>query len=322
MNAASSTGNPASAWALLIHFGRNMWDEARCADHVRCDMGVWNEITERMAKVGANMLVIDLGEVLVYPSHPELAVKGSWEPERFREELRRLRALGIEPIPKLNFSSCHDLWLKDYSRMLATDEYYRVVSDVIRDVCAIFDRPRYLHLGWDEEKYKTMKKREHVAIRQGELWWHDMDFTVAEAEKNGSRGWIWSDKEWLFKDEFLAKCSRKILQSHWYYSAGFGPKWSVRDEKKMREAPWAEPYTLCTFKELEDAGFDQIPCGSNIYYEHNFPNVVKHCREVVSPQRLKGFLIAPWGEVAPGKGRDKYLQAVDQLGEARKGWLA
>ena len=31
MNAASSTGNPASAWALLIHFGRNMWDEARCA---------------------------------------------------------------------------------------------------------------------------------------------------------------------------------------------------------------------------------------------------------------------------------------------------
>ena len=45
-------------------------------------------------------------------------MKGSWEPDRFREELRRLRGLGIEPIPKLNFSGCHDLWLKDYSRIL------------------------------------------------------------------------------------------------------------------------------------------------------------------------------------------------------------
>jgi hypothetical protein len=45
---------------------------------------------------------------MVYPSHPELAVKGSWSPEKMKSELARLRALGLEPIPKRNFSASHD----------------------------------------------------------------------------------------------------------------------------------------------------------------------------------------------------------------------
>ena len=89
-------------YGLLIHLGRNMWAPHKAADHVRCDENVWREITEHMADVGANMLVIDLGEALFYPSHPELAVKGTWSPEKMRAELKRLRSLGIEPIPKLN----------------------------------------------------------------------------------------------------------------------------------------------------------------------------------------------------------------------------
>ena len=118
-----------------------MWAPHKAADHVRCDEEVWREVTEHMADVGANMLVIDLGEALFYPSHPELAVKGTWSPEKMRAELKRLRGLGIEPIPKLNFSTSHDAWLKDYARMISTDEYYKVVSDVIRDTADIFDRP-------------------------------------------------------------------------------------------------------------------------------------------------------------------------------------
>ena len=36
------------------------------------------------------MIVVDLGEGLVYPSHPELSIKGSWTPEKLRTELDRL----------------------------------------------------------------------------------------------------------------------------------------------------------------------------------------------------------------------------------------
>ena len=304
-------------YGLLIHLGRNMWAPHNAADHIRFDENVWVEVTEHMADAGANMLVIDLGEALRYPSHPELAVKGSWTPEKMRSELKRLRGLGIEPIPKLNFSSSHHAWLKEYGRVMSTKEYYRVVSDVIRDAAEIFGRPRFFHLGWDEEKEKIQRvnKFEYMALRQGRLWWHDMLFTVKEAEKNGARGWIWSDYEWLHKDEFMKNCPRTVVQSHWFYTEDFSNP--NRDERKMREAPWAEPHTLCVFKELDEAGFDQICCGSNIYNQNNFPDVVKHCLRNVSEKRLLGFLNAPWGEVRGGKDRASYLNAVDQLAGAR-----
>ena len=66
-----------------------------------------------MAAKGLNTVVIDLEEALSYPSHPELAVKGTWGVERFRRKLEQLRAKGLEPIPKLNFSTTHDIWLKE-----------------------------------------------------------------------------------------------------------------------------------------------------------------------------------------------------------------
>jgi hypothetical protein len=240
-----------------------------------------------------------------------------------RKELARIRSLGMEPLPKLNFSACHDSWLKEYHRMLSTKEYYHVVADVIRDTVELFDNPRLFHIGYDEEFAMAQFNTFFCAVRQGDLWWHDMIYTAKEAERHGARGWIWSDKEWKSKDEFMAKCPRSIVQSHWYYSNGFGPEWEKRNDKKMNAARWAEPYTLCAFKELDEGGFDQIACGSNIYSNTNFPNVVEHCLKNVSKERLLGFLNAPWGSVVrnndPKKGGSaRYLAAVDQLAAARK----
>ena len=98
------------------------------ADHLRFDEAVWQTLTERMQKVRMNMVVIDLGEAIQYESHPELAVKGSWPVEKFRRELARLRGMGLEPIPKLNFSTTHDTWLKEYRRQVSTPAYYRVCA--------------------------------------------------------------------------------------------------------------------------------------------------------------------------------------------------
>ena len=312
-------------FGLLVHIGRNLWSEKAFADHVRCDETVLEEIAEHMADVGANMMVMDLAEALVYPSHPELAVKGSWTAEKMRREIKRLRSLGIEAIPKLNFSSAHDLWLGEWSRMIGTDEYRNVVSDIIRDVAQIFDRPRLIHLGWDEEKYKVMRSYRHVSIRQGELWWQDMLFTAQQARANGMRPWIWSDKEWMDKDEFMERCPRDVVQSHWYYSPFFSEERARRNQAEMEKAQresWVENHTLCVFQELEQGGFDQICCGSNIYHRNNFHDLVRHCLDVVSPEHLLGFLHAPWAEVKrpnrdDGDGpRGLYLDAVDQLAGA------
>ena len=93
----------------------------------------------------------NLGEALAYPSHPELAVKGTWSISKMRRELDRLRGMGIEPIPKLNFSTTHNAWMKDWRHKVSTPEYLDTVDELIRDVAEIFDHPRFFHIGYDEE---------------------------------------------------------------------------------------------------------------------------------------------------------------------------
>ena len=319
-------GTPAAAqkkdgfiWAALLHMGTNMWCDQPVtswgpykgedlklvcqADHVRFDEKVWRSLTGRMVEVGMNMVVIDLGEAIQYPSHPELWVKGSWEIERFRKELARLRAMGLEPIPKMNFSAAHDVWLKKYERMLSTKPYYQVCADLIRDVCEIFDHPRFLHLGYDEETVGHQRKYLYCTVRQGDLWWNDFLWFVKETEKTGMRPWIWSDYVWHHPDLFYKRMPKSVLQSNWYYGSEF-------DISKLKEGRVAH---VKTYEDLDKAGFDQVPTGSNWSNDMNFAGTVAHCRKVCSPERLKGFMMAPWFFTLPGWEK-KNLEAIDQVG--------
>ena len=291
---------------MFLNLGFNMWSDVpvkswgntkkedlgivTAADHLRCDGDVWQRVTDRMAQLKFNAVVIDLGEGCFYPSHPELAVKGTWSVDRMRKEIARLRGLGIEPIPKINFSTSHDTWLKEYGRMVSTPDYYRVCADVIRDVCEIFDRPRFLHLGYDEESFGHQSKYAYGVVRRGDLWWHDFLFLVKTVEKEGVRPWIWSDYIWGHKDEFLAKMPKSVLQSNWYYRQWFD----------LEKIPAARRIHLESFLLLEKAGFDQVPCGSNWACDENISGLVGFCRKSIAPERLKGFLMTAWAPTLPG----------------------
>ncbi len=301
---------------MFLQFGNNMWSdvpvkdwaltkkedlaEVSSLDVLRFDEEVWRRLTDRMVQKGFNAVVMDLGEGCIYPSHPELAVKGSWSAERLQKELARLRGIGIEPIPKLNFSTCHDTWLKEYGRMVSTPEYYRVCADVIRDVCEIFDKPRLLHLGYDEENFGNQRKYAYAVVRQGELWWHDFLFFVKTVEKLGMRPWIWSDKIWHGKDEFLSRMPKSVMQSNWYYRQWFDFE-SIPKERRVH---------LESFLTLEKAGFDQIPCGSNWACDENIAGLVRFCRKNIAPERLKGFLMTTWGPTLPNH-EAKLLRGID-----------
>ena len=283
---------------MFLQLGKNMWrdvgfsaaDDADCAkDYLRFDEDVWKRITDRMVEKGFNAVVIDLGEGCAYPSHPELAVKGTWSAEKMRKELARLRGIGIEPIPKLNFSTCHDTWLTEYGRMVSTPEYYRVCADVIRDVCEIFDKPRLIHLGYDEETFGNQREYAYAVVRQGELWWHDFSFFVQTVEKLGMRPWIWSDKIWHGKEEFLSRMPKSVMQSNWYYRQWFDLE-TIPKERRVH---------LESFLTLEKAGFDQIPCGSNWACDENIAGLVRFCRKNIAPERLHGFLMTTWGGTLP-----------------------
>src|SRR5688500_5984727 len=88
--------------------------------YLRFDDALWNDLLAAMKKARLNMVVIDLGDGVKYSSHPEIAVEGAWSAARLKEEIKKLRGMGLEPIPKLNFSTCHDQWLGPYARMVST----------------------------------------------------------------------------------------------------------------------------------------------------------------------------------------------------------
>lgn len=304
-------------WASLIHLSYNMWLDRSSPEfegyasiivgrpELRFEKAVWDDLLPRMVDNGVNMLVIDLGDAVQYESHPEIAVKGAWTIDQLKGELDKLRKMGIEPIPKLNFSATHDLWMGPYSRMLSTPKYYEVCADLIKECIDIFDKPRLFHLGMDEETFDHQAYMEYLVIRQFDLWWHDFDFLVDEVEKNGSQAWIWSDYVWNHEEEFLKKMRKSVMQSNWYYDDSMKP--TNEHCKKYVNA----------FRVLEANKFDQIPTGSNHSHCFNFGNIVRWSKDNIAPERLKGFFQTIWRPTTE-EFHQRHIEAIEQIGAARK----
>ena len=321
--AAAKKPEPKFIWSYLAHFGVNSWKDVPletqdpsmpekwltrcCADHVRFSEKSWKKLSAELAKAGCNQIIIDLAEIVQYPSHPELAVKGSWTVEKLRNELDRLRGMGFEVIPKMNFSACHDTWLKMYHRMVSTKKYYQVCEDLIKDAVEIFDHPRFFHLGYDEETASHQSKHLFAVCRQGDLWWHDFLWFVKVTEKTGSRPWIWSDYCWNHKEEFMKRMPKSVLQSNWYYGAEF-------DVSKMKES--RRPYVQ-TYEDLDKAGFEQVPTGSNWSCDTNFADTVKFCDAKCHKELIKGYMMAPWTRTFDIH-EAKSLEAIAQMGAVIK----
>ena len=301
-------------WAVLAHLGIHMWSEegvlrghddvmAMASPVFRFDRKLWNEYTLDMSRKGANMIIIDVGEALRFESHPELAIDGSFTREEMEAEIRRLRLLGLEVVPKLNFSAGHDAWLKEYAKMLSSPTYYRVCADLIHEVCDIF-KPRFFHLGMDEEKYRFQKCMQVSIVRKDELWWKDFYFLVDCVEKENVRPWIWSDYMWDYPDLFLSKMPKSVVQSNWYYGALF-ENYHERYNKVME-----------SFDLLDRHGYDQVPTGSNWSHDGNMQGLTKYCTERLNPDKLIGFMQAPWFFVYRGHS-GKLFGGNDELLESR-----
>ena len=100
--------------------------------------------------------------------------------------------------------------------MVSTDIYYSVCRDLIEEVIDIFSKPRFFHLGMEEETVsQAINTQKLVVVRQDDLWWNDFYFLVSEVEKHSVRPWIWSDYGWHHPDLFFKKMPRSILQSNW-----------------------------------------------------------------------------------------------------------
>ncbi len=309
-------------WGFLLHLGYNIYSDWESPDWkyeyvsygpaLRVDKSVWDDVVARMAESGLNTAVIELADGVRYHSHPEIAVEGAWSVEQLREELERMRKLGIEPIPKFNFSTAHDAWLKEYGRCVSTPRYYQVCGDLIAEAIEIFDHPRFVHLGMDEETAGHQRHHVHVMLRQYDLWWHDLGFLIEQVEKGGARAWVWADYMWDHRDEYIERMPRSVVQSNWYYEEELDP----------------ERVRVRAYLDLEDAGFDQVPTTANwpdpissgsTLSSRNLENTVAFCREHIAPERLLGFLQTAWKPLVEAK-REYHMEAIEQMARAIRAW--
>lgn len=295
----------------LIHLSYNMWADVAdpgvggksrfigCRPYLRCDRPLWDDIIAALAGAGASTILIDIGDGVRYRSRPEIAVEGAWSVDELKGAIARIRDLGMEALPKLNFSTTHDTWLGEYHRCVSTPTYYAVCADLIAETIELFDGPPLFHLGMDEEDLPNQRFNEHVTIRQGDLWWRDLEFLAGEVEKGGARPWIWSDYYWSNPESFRDRMPRSIVQSNWYYSTDFSE----------------EKTPVRTYLELDRLGYDQIPTGSNWESPENFPQTVRFCQERLDAGRVLGFLQTVWQPTLE-ECRGEHMEAVAALGEA------
>jgi len=303
-------------WGYLVHLSFNMWSDRPVGygahppalRKLEFDDDLWHEILARLAGAGGNMVVIDLGDAVRYRSHPEIAIRGAWSVAKLKRQLAIARRLGLEPIPKLNFSACHDHWLGPYSRMVSTPAYYRACRDLIAEVCRIFGKPRFFHLGMDEETPQHQRGHQYVVVRQHGLWWHDFHFLRREVQRHGVRPWLWSDYIWHHAGEFRRQMPRSVLQSNWYYAASFS--------EKIRY--------VNAYLELDRLKYDQVPAATAYVAEDwavadSFPRTVRFCARRLGAKRLKGFLQTLWRPTTR-EWRKDHRMAIDQLHRGVEAW--
>ena len=121
------------------------------------DESEWYAAAKQLSDDGFNAVVIDVADGFVYPSHPELAAKGAWNDKTFKAEIGRLRDLGLEPIPCLDFSSGRCAWI---GKAVGSAECRALCVQLIEDVRKVFGRARFFQVaadGWKLDERKALR---------------------------------------------------------------------------------------------------------------------------------------------------------------------
>ncbi|MBR6728715.1 MAG: family 20 glycosylhydrolase [Clostridia bacterium] len=320
----------------LVHMSCNTGAENSRVTHLTFDEDLWNEIVEETAKNGQNAMFISLGDAVILNSHPEIAIPGAWTRQRLRQEIRRLKDLGITLMPKMNFSFMHDGWLGIYGKMPTTPTYYHVCRDIILEVCHMFPDAPYFHIGMDEEQPKSIHSFENIGIvRQNDLFWHDYNFLLECVREGGKTPVVWGGTARRVYEDFKKNVSPEelvVFQTH--YHAVKKEHWTrIDSEEKYRvfystrepykymnltyveEDPYYADFRENAFQILED-GYDCL-FGVSCYYEcpYNTDEVVELFAKEAPPERVKGFFTLPWLRTLP-EHREPWIKSIRDLSVA------
>lgn len=291
----------------LVHLGGNMWQKPDNAktykkeridwlyrDYLVTDDVTWKTVTDYLPTCKINTVLIDMGEAVELKSHPELAVKGSWSQEKFKAELQRLRDIGLEPLPKFNFSACHNGWMKEMMYKIGTKEYDVFCRDIINEACELFDGPALFHIGMDEEDWSSQSINGHSVIvtRSPERFAEDTGKLFDACRSNCARPWMWSGitafDYYGGEKRFAEAVGKDVVLSNYHYG-------SIHvDEEDMYASP-----SVLQYKTLETMGYDQIPCASTWSEPTCNLRTMHFAKKYMDDRRLLGFMSASWHLTIP-----------------------
>ncbi|MBQ8605945.1 MAG: hypothetical protein IJ408_04345 [Clostridia bacterium] len=302
--------------AALLHLSNHMWQKKGSLsqpykhfadfgwfDTLKCDKKTWTDITDYMAKSGFDTVVIDLGDGVIFDSHPEIAIEGAWTKAELREELSRLRSIGLTPIPKFNLSNGHSAWLHDYAYTVGTDIYDTVCCDLINEAIELFDTPEFFHLGMEEEDYGSQKGQPVAIMRCPENKTRDCLMFCNTCRAKGVRPWIWIDDHTIEafggEEEFCKNFDKDLLVSTWYYGSI-----KVNDTEHPQ---------VKFMQKISDWGYEQIVTGSTWSWHLNMKNLMRAGKYKVQNSTVKGYMMASWMLTIP----EKYYAHLDSFDNFR-----
>ena len=312
-------------WTLMVQLSMNQWQTVY--PRLEFDEGMWDWILEEAPRRGFNHILLEVGDGMEYHSHPEISTQGAWSHRRVHKELARCRERGLTVIPKLNFSSFHCSWLKQYSRMISSDIYYRGAAELIREVYEVFEHPAYIHLGMDEEDINLAKNREYAICRHGELYWHDLRYLCDCVFDVGAKPAIWYDAAFVHPEEYRARFDiDEVLLCPWYY-------WSLRPENftKMEDFPWPGQFDHLKLRVIEDLprlknfreqGIDFCKAGQK-YLPTSWPSRPNNTYNLMDflmdapDENILGHVVAPWVALTP-ENKPKFEKAFDDFTAAKE----
>ncbi len=147
--------------AFLLNFAHDYLAPRKGEKRVKIkpyDRDLADELIKQIADARCNAVILDIENAVRYQSHPQIARSHSYPMEAFRRLVRTARDVGLEVIPKTNFSKSpkyrHNDWFEPYHEMPDGSEYYRRAGQIMAELISIA-RPRYYHIGMDEDHRET-----------------------------------------------------------------------------------------------------------------------------------------------------------------------
>ena len=327
-------------WGILTHLSFNIAGDLKRQEKLIFDEAVWNRVVDKCEEHGLNTIVLDVNDGVEWESHPEISLPGAWSKEKVRSEVLRLRDKGIEIIPKLNFSTTHDVWMGEYGRMVSTSIYYKVCRDLILEVYDMFLQPEYIHIGMDEENWKHFNDPgyEFIAARRDGLLVHDINFFNACVKEAGAKTHMWHDPFNDLEPEFSKDIDKDIFPYVWMYYSYLKENWTLiadQDEEVRNwyatQFPLRYGYTvdyveespsvikaMALLEKFMKEGHKFIMTTSNLYIKNCEVDGLEFVRRH-NPDFscLAGMISTTWSNVCEER-EAIIMESIELLGKARK----